>query len=98
MSKKLTPPVSTFFPSDWPIEGPIDLKIHDLPHISSTTEWWYMHSHIKAGERNFSVFASFFKSAFGYDKKTKKAEYGYSVIWSISEDRKSTRLNSSHRH
>ena len=85
MSKKLTPPVSTFFPSDWPIEGPIDLKIHDLPHISSTTEWWYMHSHIKAGERNFSVFASFFKSAFGYDKKTKKAEYGYSVIWAISD-------------
>jgi len=85
MSKKATSPAPVFFPSDWPKEGPIDLKIHDLPHISSTTEWWYMHSHIKAGERNFSVFASFFKSAFGYDKKTKKAEYGYSVIWAISD-------------
>ena len=85
MSKKTTPAVSHFFPSDWPKEGPIDLKIHDLPHDSSSTEWWYMHSHIQAGERNFSVFASFFKSAFGYDKKTKKVEYGYSVIWAISD-------------
>jgi geranylgeranyl pyrophosphate synthase/predicted secreted hydrolase len=85
MSKKATPTVSQFFPSDWPADGPIDLKIHDLPHISSTTEWWYMHSHIQAGERNFSVFASFFKSAFGYNKKTKQAEYGYSVIWAISD-------------
>ena len=85
MSKKATPPAPVFFPSDWPKEGPIDLKVHDLPHISSTTEWWYMHSHIKAGARNFSVFASFFKSAFGYNKKTKKAEYGYSVIWAISD-------------
>ncbi|MCW3124896.1 MAG: Octaprenyl diphosphate synthase [Bacteroidetes bacterium] len=85
MAKKLSTPVSAFFPPDWPKEGPIDLNIHDLPHISSTTEWWYMHSHIKCGERNFSLFASFFKSAFGYDKKTKKAEYGYSVIWAISD-------------
>jgi geranylgeranyl pyrophosphate synthase/predicted secreted hydrolase len=85
MSKKATLPVRDFFPSDWPQDGPIDLKIHDLPHISSTTEWWYMHSHIQAGERNFSVFASFFKSAFGYNKKTKQAEYGYSVIWAISD-------------
>jgi geranylgeranyl pyrophosphate synthase/predicted secreted hydrolase len=85
MSKTEIPTASPFFPSDWPKDGPIDLKIHDLPHISSTTEWWYMHSHIQAGERNFSLFASFFKSAFGYDKKTKKAEYGYSVIWAISD-------------
>jgi geranylgeranyl pyrophosphate synthase/predicted secreted hydrolase len=85
MNKKVSPPVSAFFPSDWPKDGPIELKVHDLPHLSSSTEWWYMHSHIKAGERNFSVFASFFKSAFGYNKKTKQAEYGYSVIWAISD-------------
>ena len=85
MSKKSTAPATPFFPSDWPKDGPIDLKVHDLPHTSSTTEWWYMHSHIQAGERNFSLFASFFKSAFGYNKKTKKAEYGYSVIWAISD-------------
>src|SRR6266508_330075 len=44
-------------PVDWPAPGPIDLKIHDLPHASSTTEWWYMNSHIKAetGQR-FALF------------------------------------------
>lgn len=85
MSKKSTPAVSHFFPSDWPKDGPIDLKVHDLPHISSTTEWWYMHSHIQAGERNFSLFASFFISAIGFDKKTKKPDYAYSLIWAISD-------------
>ena len=27
--------------ADWPKAGPIDLALHDLPHASSTTEWWY---------------------------------------------------------
>jgi geranylgeranyl pyrophosphate synthase/predicted secreted hydrolase len=85
MSKKVTPAAVNFFPPDWPKEGPIDLNIHDLPHHSSTTEWWYMHSHIEARERNFSLFASFFKSAYGYDKKTKAPLFGYSVIWAISD-------------
>lgn len=85
MSKKSTPSAPAFFPSDWPADGPIDLKIHDLPHASSTTEWWYMHSHIKAGERNFSLFASFFVSAIGFDKKTKQPDYAYSLIWGISD-------------
>jgi geranylgeranyl pyrophosphate synthase/predicted secreted hydrolase len=85
MIKKKLADAKPFFPSDWPADGPIDLSIHDLPHLSSSTEWWYMHSHIQAGERNFSLFASFFKSAYGYDKKSKKALYGYSVIWAISD-------------
>jgi geranylgeranyl pyrophosphate synthase/predicted secreted hydrolase len=85
MSKKVTPAAVNFFPPDWPKEGPIDLNIHDLPHHSSTTEWWYMHSHIEAGERSFSLFASFFKSVYGYDKKTKAPLSGYSVIWAISD-------------
>jgi geranylgeranyl pyrophosphate synthase len=44
-----------------------------------------MHSHIEAGERSFSLFASFFKSVYGYDKKTKAPLSGYSVIWAISD-------------
>ena len=85
MSKKVNSPTPNFFPADWPKDGPIDLNIHDLPHMSSSTEWWYMHSHIKAGERNFALFASFFKSAYAIDKKTKAPIYGYSVIWAISD-------------
>ncbi|HRG91124.1 MAG TPA: lipocalin-like domain-containing protein, partial [Chitinophagales bacterium] len=56
-----------FFAPDWPQPGPIDLKIHDLPHASSSTEWWYMHTHIKAkGGREFSLFASFFRHAISF--------------------------------
>jgi predicted secreted hydrolase len=86
MSKKHASPAANLFPADWPAEGPIDLDIHDLPHASSSTEWWYMHSHIQtADKKSFSVFASFFKSAYGYDKKTKTPLFGYSVIWAISD-------------
>ena len=85
MAKKTTTAAPAFFPQDWPKDGPIDLQIHDLPHASSSTEWWYMHSHITAGERNFSLFASFFRSAYGFDKKTKQPLYGHSVIWAISD-------------
>ena len=33
------------FPADWPEDGPIDLALHDRPHASSTTEWWYQNGH-----------------------------------------------------
>src|SRR4051812_431011 len=85
MKKQAAPPTK-FFAPDWPKDGPIDLNIHDLPHASSTTEWWYMHSHIKAkGGREFSFFASFFRHAIAFDKKTNKPDYGHSVIWGISD-------------
>ncbi len=78
--------IAPFFAKDWPAEGPIDLNIHDLPHHSSTTEWWYMHSHIKVkGGREFSLFASFFQSVIDYDKESKKPVYGHSVIFGISD-------------
>ncbi|HWB63196.1 MAG TPA: lipocalin-like domain-containing protein, partial [Chitinophagales bacterium] len=86
MKKSSTLSSPSFFAADWPKEGPIDLNIHDLPHASSTTEWWYMHSHIKAsGDREFSLFASFFRTAIEFDKKTKVPIYGYSVIWGLSD-------------
>ena len=53
-------------PKDWPAEGElIDLKQHDLPHRSSSTEWWYMHAHLdgkneKGEPRKLAMFASFF--------------------------------------
>ncbi len=84
--KKTSPVVEKFFAADWPKDGPIDLTIHDLPHASSSTEWWYMHSHIKVMDgREFSIFASFFRHAISFDKKTKKPDYAHSVIWGISD-------------
>ena len=51
-------------PKDWPKDGEIDLNIHDLPHQSSTTEWWYVNSHCKGKDgKEYSVFASFLKCA-----------------------------------
>ncbi len=73
-------------PKDWPKDGPIDLSIHDLPHASSSTEWWYMHSHITAkGGKHFSMFASFFRKLISYDKKENKPVYAYSITWAISD-------------
>ena len=69
-------------PLDWPGPGPVDLAVHDLPHASSTTEWWYINGHVvtKAG-RKFSIFAAFFRQA-----KARRAdgfEYAHSVTWAI---------------
>lgn len=73
-------------PADWPTDGPIDLDLHDLPHASSSTEWWYVNSHIQAkGGRQFSLFASFFRKLISYDKKKKLPVYGYSISWAISD-------------
>ena len=75
------------YSADWPQSNEeIDLKIHDLPHRSSTTEWWYMHSHVTAkGGRKFSLFASFFIRMLGYDKKNKEPIYAYSLTWAIAD-------------
>ena len=51
-------------PSDWPTAGPIDLAVHDLPHRSSTAEWWYLNAHLTAADgRAYSLFAAFFALA-----------------------------------
>lgn len=73
-------------PSDWPAEGPIDLALHDLPHASSTTEWWYVNSHFQTADgREFSVFAAFFQLLRRRDEVTGECEYGHSLTWAISD-------------
>lgn len=45
-----------------------------------------MHTYLDcAGGRKLSLFASFFVHAIAFDKKTKKPDYAYSVIWGISD-------------
>ena len=71
-------------PNDWPNEAEIDLNIHDLPHSSSTIEWWYLNCHIKANnEKEYSVFASFFRKLIKYDEQTKEFIYAHSITWAI---------------
>jgi geranylgeranyl pyrophosphate synthase/predicted secreted hydrolase len=72
-------------PRDWPDSGPIDLGVHDLPHASSTTEWWYQNTHLVGDDgRHYSLFAAFFRQAKGRDATSKRFLYAHSVTWAIA--------------
>jgi geranylgeranyl pyrophosphate synthase/predicted secreted hydrolase len=74
------------FPHDWPSAGPIDLEVHDLPHESSTTEWWYMNGHCVVEDgREFSIFAAFFRRLKRWHPQTREPEYAYSLTWAIQD-------------
>lgn len=72
-------------PHDWPASGPIDLSLHDLPHASATTEWWYVNSHLTGADGHaYSLFAAFFRIING--KKPDGAwEHAHSLTWAISD-------------
>jgi geranylgeranyl pyrophosphate synthase/predicted secreted hydrolase len=83
-SKPGTPSVDGPLPADWPGPGPIDLGVHDLPHGSSSLEWWYMNSHVVTTDgRHLSLFAAFFRQAKGRNKDTGAFDYAHSVTWAI---------------
>ena len=72
-------------PADWPAAGALELSVHDLPHASSTTEWWYLNTHLTSSDgRELSLFAAFFRV------KTKvlpdgTPEYAHSLAWALSD-------------
>ena len=73
-------------PVDWPGPGPIDLAVHDLPHGSSTTEWWYLNTHLESFDgRQFSLFASFFRVLKGRDEASGALEYAHSLTWALTD-------------
>jgi geranylgeranyl pyrophosphate synthase/predicted secreted hydrolase len=76
----------TKLPADWPAPGPVDLAVHDLPHASSTTEWWYLNGHlVTEGARRYSFFAAFFRKAKGRDPKTHEKLYAHSLTWALCD-------------
>lgn len=76
----------TAFPADWPARGPIDLGIHDLPHTSSTLEWWYVNAHVETETgRELALFAAFFRELKGHHPETGAPEYAHSIAWAISD-------------
>jgi geranylgeranyl pyrophosphate synthase/predicted secreted hydrolase len=78
-----TEPPSNHFnaPEDWPGPGPIDLEVHDLPHGSSTLEWWYVNTHLQLeGGRQVSIFAAFFRQAASADGR----HFTHSIAWGMS--------------
>lgn len=74
------------YPVDWPGAGTVELSVHDLPHESATTEWWYVNGHIEAhtGGR-YAFFAAFFRRVTGYDPVTQLPRYMHSLTWSIND-------------
>jgi geranylgeranyl pyrophosphate synthase/predicted secreted hydrolase len=71
--------------ADWPPAGPIDLAVHDLPHRSSITEWWYVNTHVQTVDgQELSLFAAFFRVIEG---KTESGapRYAHSCTWALSD-------------
>src|SRR5580692_11554682 len=70
---------------DWPKAGAIDLSVHDAPHASSTTEWWYLHAHLEAADgRPLSLFAAFFR-VLKPGKPGDAPTYGHSITWALTD-------------
>jgi len=74
------------FPKDWPLAGPIDLAVHDLPHRSAMTEWWYLNAHLEPRDgARLSLFAAFFRIVKGQNPVTRELEYAHSVTWALTD-------------
>ncbi|HWO14038.1 MAG TPA: polyprenyl synthetase family protein [Polyangiaceae bacterium] len=70
---------------DWPDAGPIDLGRHDLPHASSTLEWWYVNSHLTLENgRSLAVFAAFFRQLASDPAQPGPRAFTHSVAWGVS--------------
>lgn len=79
-----TPVLGLSTPSDWPDADPIDLAIHDLPHASSTLEWWYVNGHARTDAgRELSLFASFFRTAIRRHEQTGAWSYAGALTWAL---------------
>lgn len=73
------------YPSTWPVDGQIDLDIHDLPHHESVIEWWYQNCHLTSQDgKQLSLFASFFRMG-NKDENSGKFTYTHSVVWSLTD-------------
>lgn len=72
---------------DWPAQvGSINLEVHDCPHMSSVTEWWYYNAHVSTSSgREFSVFICFFRLQKHINEDTQKKIFGHALNWAITD-------------
>ena len=69
---------------DWPGDGDIDRAVQDLPHASSTLEWWYVNAHLRTTSgRDLSLFASFFRTAVGHAEGSEAYVYAHALTWAV---------------
>jgi geranylgeranyl pyrophosphate synthase/predicted secreted hydrolase len=75
-------------PLDWPRPGPIDLTVHDLPHASSSIEWWYLHGHLTLeGGRELSLFSAFFRKKAGVENTLRERRpWRHALAWAFTEE------------
>jgi geranylgeranyl pyrophosphate synthase/predicted secreted hydrolase len=72
-------------PADWPASGHIDLAVHDLPHASSTMEWWYVNSHVTVADgRTFALFAAFFRVDVS-DEGAPERSHAHFLTWALTD-------------
>ncbi len=71
---------------DWPGRmGSIDLSVHDLPHRTAQTEWWYYNCHIEGPEgRQLSLFVCFFRLLKHVDANGKRY-HSHALTWALSD-------------
>ena len=74
---------------DWPdAVGAIDLSVHDRPHDSSATEWWYLNTHFEDDEGNaYSAFAAFFRVIKHIDEDSGAKSHAHALNWALSDVR-----------
>lgn len=72
---------------DWPSSvGAIDLNVHDLPHNSSATEWWYYNTHFTDEDGlEYSGFAALFRVVKHTDKNTGNKSYAHALNWALTD-------------
>ena len=72
---------------DWPdAVGAIDLSLHDRPHDSSATEWWYLNTHFEDDEGNkYSAFAAFFRVIKHIDEDSGAKSHAHALNWALSD-------------
>lgn len=77
---------SARWPADWPGPGPIDRDLHDLPHASSASEWWYVNTHLALTDgRRCSLFVAFFRIVSDRDESTGALTHAHSVVWALTD-------------
>jgi geranylgeranyl pyrophosphate synthase/predicted secreted hydrolase len=60
--------------------------VHDLPHESSVTEWWYLNTHFTDADGNdYSAFAAFFRVVKHTEKETGKRYFAHALNWAITD-------------
>ena len=86
-SRALAAFVSQAVRPDWPdAVGAIDLALHDRPHDSSVTEWWYLNAHFRDAQgRDFSAFLAIFRVVKHTDAKTGARSYAHAVNWAVTD-------------